>query len=141
MKIYINTFIQFLIKKYGMNLEIEMEEFKQLHRYEFLNQKEKVEYVLNHIAEVSNVDPLLIKSRSRIREIVEWRHIARYICHKNEYGTLRFIGQELGGHDHSTVIHSVNVVEDMIKIQDKTYLEKINSVKHLLDEKNTQHIH
>ncbi len=141
MKIYINTFIHFLVKKYELNLETELEEFKQIHRYEFLNQKEKIEFVLNQISEIASIHPDHIKSRSRVRELVEWRHIVRYICYKNDYGTLRFIGIETGGHDHSTVIHSVNKLNDMIEINDPSFMSKLNSVKHLINEKDTKYIH
>lgn len=137
MKIYISPFIQFLVKKYELNLESELDEFKTIHRYEFLNQKEKIEYVLQQIAEISDVTPEQIKSRNRMRELIEWRHISRYICYVNNYGTLRFIGLQTGGHDHSTVIHSIQKVRDMIGIKDKVFMDKLNAVKHLIHEEKT----
>lgn len=140
MKVYISPFIQFLVKKYELNLDQELADFRQLHRYEFLNQKEKIEFVLSQISEVSSITPEQIKSRSRVREIIDWRHIARYVCYVNNYGTLRFIGLETGGHDHSTVIHSVEKVRDLIAVKDKGFMDKINAINHLIHEEKTINI-
>jgi chromosomal replication initiator protein len=39
-----------------------------------------------------------------------------YLCRKHTSSSLKFIGDEYGGRDHSTVIHAISVVEDESKL-------------------------
>jgi hypothetical protein len=54
----------------------------------------------------------------------------------NKYGTLKFIANEIGQMDHSTLICSRNKVNDLLDAKDKQMIECYNQVKHLLNEAN-----
>ena len=88
---------------------------------------EIIETVANHFGYMS-VDLLGI---SRKKAIVEARHIAIYFIRlKNPMLTFKKIGQ-IFGKDHSTIIFSVQMVQDQIRLE-KGYKEKINTIQSLL---------
>jgi len=57
-----------------------------------------------------------ITGKKKTKHIVYARQIAMYLCRNLTDMSLPIIGREFGGRDHTTVIHSVNKIEqDMIK--------------------------
>ena len=56
-----------------------------------------------------------MKSKVKKREIVIPRQTAMYFCKRYTQLTLALIGSNFGGRDHSTVIHALESVEDMMK--------------------------
>jgi chromosomal replication initiator protein len=52
-----------------------------------------------------------LNSKRRTQNIVFPRQIAMYLCRKMTDSSLPVIGKSFGGRDHSTVIHSINIVE------------------------------
>jgi chromosomal replication initiator protein len=61
------------------------------------------------------VKPEQIKSKRKTSELARARQVAMYLCRKYTGGSLKAIGEEFGGRDHSTVIHSIGVIENDIK--------------------------
>lgn len=57
-----------------------------------------------------------LKSKTRLKEIVKYRHIAYFIACKHTELGLKQIGQEFGGRDHSTVIHGRDTVKGLIDL-------------------------
>jgi chromosomal replication initiator protein len=55
-----------------------------------------------------------LKSKSRKREIVTARQVAMYLAKQYTNHSLKSIGQYFGGRDHSTVIHALQVVNDLL---------------------------
>jgi len=60
-----------------------------------------------------------IKGKTRKKEIALARHIAMYMTHKNLKKTLEEIGEYFENRDHSTVIHGIKKVQNMIKEDSK----------------------
>ena len=58
------------------------------------------------------LEPEQLKSKRKTSEIVKARQIAMYLCRKHTSASLKSIGEEFGGRDHSTVIHSITIIED-----------------------------
>jgi chromosomal replication initiator protein len=56
-----------------------------------------------------------LKSRKRTKAVVLPRQIAMYIARKTTELSLPSIGGHFGGKDHSTVLHSINKIENTIK--------------------------
>jgi len=56
-----------------------------------------------------------LKSKARNKEITRARHMAMYLSHKIVKGTLLEIGRFYGGRDHTSVIHAVNKVKEILK--------------------------
>ena len=85
-----------------------------------------IETVIVEIAGYFNLDPKSLKSQTRKKEIVKARQLAMYIAREILGMTLPKIGEEFGGRDHSTVMHSISmVVKDM---------EKNDSIKTIIRE-------
>lgn len=54
-------------------------------------------------------------SKRRTQNIVFPRQVAMYLCRRLTDNSLPVIGKSFGGRDHSTVIHSVNLVEQKLE--------------------------
>jgi chromosomal replication initiator protein len=58
-----------------------------------------------------------IKSQRRIKSIILPRQVAIYLCRKLTNSSLVSIGEKFGGKDHATIIHSINKIENEMKIK------------------------
>ena len=67
------------------------------------------------VSDYFKVDLELLKAKVKKREIVIPRQLAMYFCKRYTQLTLALIGENFGGRDHSTVIHALESVEDMMK--------------------------
>lgn len=83
-----------------------------------------------NVCDLIGITPLeLRESKRQKREIVEARQICHYIAKKNNLGSLVDIGFRFGRKDHSTVLHSVKTVTNLLqtniefKNQYKTFIE------------------
>lgn len=74
-----------------------------------------------------------IKGKSRKRNIVIARQIAMHILYSYKSGTMHTIGNLFGGRDHSTVIHSIRAINNMIYVKYDGYDNYMN-IKHKFDE-------
>jgi chromosomal replication initiator protein len=57
------------------------------------------------------IEPEQLKSKRKTADLVRARQVAMYLCRKYTQASLKAIGEEFGGRDHSTVIHAISVVE------------------------------
>jgi chromosomal replication initiator protein len=58
------------------------------------------------------VQPDQLKSKRKTADLARARQVAMYLCRKHTSASLKLIGEEYGGRDHSTVIHSISVIEN-----------------------------
>ena len=89
--------------------------------------RNKIEQVQNTVAERYNLTVSDIKGKKRNANITFPRQVAMYICRNILNESLMKIGAEFGGKDHTTVIHSVNKIEQALKDDPKLEIE-INSI-------------
>ncbi len=89
--------------------------------------KNNIEKVQKLVAEKYNLTIEDIKGKKRNANITEPRQIAMYICRNVLNESLMRIGNEFGGKDHTTVMHSVDKIEKAIKEDPKLEVE-INSI-------------
>ena len=75
------------------------------------------------------MDSLLSKSRKR--QIVQARQIAMYMSRNLLKCSLSTIGSEIGGKDHSTVLHACATVQDLMSI-DKTFKQYVTDIEKML---------
>ena len=71
--------------------------------------------ILDAVCEQYHVGMDEIKSKKRSKEIAYPRQIAMYLCRQLTDESLSSIGAELGGKDHTTVLHGCNKVEEDLK--------------------------
>jgi chromosomal replication initiator protein len=74
-----------------------------------------VDFIQKTVGDFFKVDLEAMKSKVKKREIVIPRQTAMYFCKRYTQLTLALIGENFGGRDHSTVIHALESVEDMMK--------------------------
>ncbi len=74
--------------------------------------------LLNIIADFYNIPLKDLIGSSRKKNLVIPRQIAMYIIREETGLSFPSIGQELGGRDHSTVMHAYNKIEEQIKIDE-----------------------
>lgn len=73
-----------------------------------------IDYIQKTVAEYFDVNAKSLKEKIRKKEIVVARQVAMYLAKEYTRHSLKAIGLHFGGRDHSTVIHSLQAVEDLI---------------------------
>jgi len=74
-----------------------------------------IELIQKFIANYYNLKLVDLKSRNNSKSISMPRQVAMYLCKKLTHASLPEIGRSFGGKHHSTVIHSINKVEELRK--------------------------
>ncbi len=83
----------------------------------FVNQMSKeitVEFIQNLVADHLNVPVEKLKGQTRKRGIVIARQLSMYLAKNLTNKSLKAIGENFGGRDHSTVIYSCKAVQDLL---------------------------
>ncbi len=75
-----------------------------------------IDIIQKVVAEHYNISLSDIKGKKRDRKYVIPRQIALYIARQLTEYSLKELGNEFGGRDHSTAMHSLEKVEDALKI-------------------------
>ncbi len=73
-----------------------------------------IDYIQKTVSDYFKVDQQDLKAKTRKREIVIARQVAMYFSKDYTNHSLKSIGYHFGGRDHSTVIHAVQSVNDMM---------------------------
>jgi chromosomal replication initiator protein len=97
-----------------------------------LNEKKKdgimLEDVIKVVAKHYATSVNEIKSKSRQQDIATVRQVALYMMKKLTFSSLQTIGSFVGGRDHSTVIHAITKIEQMM-LQDPGFVQKIKQLE------------
>jgi chromosomal replication initiation ATPase DnaA len=95
----------------------------QLHSYDI--SKVVCDYFEIELEEVMN--------RSRKRECAMTRHIIRYFYNEYTTMTLNQVAKATGAKDHTTIIHSIKVVRDLM-FSDRHFRRNIEDIRHTLNQ-------
>jgi chromosomal replication initiator protein len=87
-----------------------------------------VEYIQKTVCDFVGINSEAIKQNTRKCEVRSARQIAMYLAKKYTKNSLKEIGKHFGGKDHSTVIHSIKVVENQLEV-DKKFKDDIDELK------------
>jgi len=93
----------------------------------------RIEDIQRVVARHYNVTKQDLLSSRRTRTIVRPRQVAMYLAKVLTPRSLPEIGRRFGGRDHTTVLHAVRKIEDLIQ-GDKTLAEEIELLKRMIDE-------
>lgn len=93
--------------------------------------KNKIEQVINLVANNYNITVEDIKSKKRLKKIAVPRQIGMYICRMHLKESLPKIGSEFGGKDHTTVMHSVAKIKRELK-KDKNLEVEISKIINMI---------
>ncbi|GAL86971.1 chromosomal replication initiation protein [Sporocytophaga myxococcoides] len=91
-----------------------------------------IDYIQKFVAEFFNVTVDSLKAKTRKREIVIARQVAMYFAKEYTNLSLKSIGFHFGNRDHSTVIHALTSVNDLMDTDRKfnaTMQELIKKLK------------
>jgi len=98
------------------NRQIDIELAKEIIQ-KFVTQINKgitVENIARLVAEHFDVPIETLSSKTRKRQVVIARQLSMYLAKNYTKSSLKTIGDNFGGKDHSTVIYSINTVRDLI---------------------------
>jgi len=93
----------------------------------------RIEDIQRVVARHYNVSKADLLSSRRTRTIVRPRQIAMYLAKVLTPRSLPEIGRRFGGRDHTTVLHAVRKIEEMIQ-GDRVLAEEIELLKRMIDE-------
>lgn len=96
------------------------------------NFEEKMNRLIYDVCQAGNMPVHKIKTKTRKREIVICRQVVSYIAYRNNYGSYLRIGTFLGGFDHSTILHGVRNIEQLLEINDTMVLNIISQLRRYL---------
>jgi chromosomal replication initiator protein len=74
-----------------------------------------IEQIQKFVADYYQLKLNELKSRNNSKSVAMPRQVAMYLCKTLTHASLPEIGRSFGGKHHSTVIHSINKVEDLRK--------------------------
>jgi len=86
------------------------------------------EDIIKVVCDYFKVNETQIKGRKRDASIVLPRHIAIYLIKKYTNLSLKDIARQIGKKDHSTIIHSINKIERLIKIDQNLSTDVMNII-------------
>ena len=91
------------------------------------SKKISIEDIQKKVGEHFKLSPELLCSKRKTQEICWARQVAMYLCRNLTSFSLKTIGLKFGGRDHSTVIHSCNLVGENIK-KDQEFKLKVDEI-------------
>ncbi len=87
-----------------------------------------IEEIVDKVCEHYKVDPSVLHSKSRKREIVQVRQIAMFLVKKHTDISTSKIGHFIGNRDHATVLHACKIVKDLVEV-DKDAKAEIEEIE------------
>jgi chromosomal replication initiator protein len=73
-----------------------------------------IELIQRKVADYFSLPEEALKSKKRVKKLVLPRQLAMYLSREMTQASLNDIGQRFGGKDHSTVLHAITKVREMI---------------------------
>jgi len=92
------------------------------------NREINIAYIQEVVSKFFNISIDDMKDKARKKEIVIARQVAMYFSKDFTNNSLKSIGFHFGGRDHSTVIHAVKSVNDMIDT-DNIFRKNVEEIK------------
>lgn len=90
-----------------------------------------VDYIQKVVCDYFHLPVEAIKSSSRKREVVQARQIAMYFSKSLTKYSLAAIGQQCGGKDHATVLHSCRTVNNLMET-DKRFRANVYELERMI---------
>jgi len=99
-----------------------------------LDSRITIDQIQNEVCRTAGVSMADIKGVKRSHNIVFPRQIAMYLCRELTDSSLSIIGDKFGGRDHTTVIHAITKISNLIKEERDVY----NQVQEITGRLKTQ---
>ncbi len=124
--VLISLIAQSYLTQKEIDLELTKETLKSL--VHDIDSDVSIDFIQKCIAEYFNVTVEELKDKTRKKEIVTARHIAMYFAKEYTSLALKTIGYHFGKRDHTTVLHALEAVNDLMET-DKKYLNAIKEIQ------------
>ncbi len=134
--VLVSLIAQSSLNRREMDLELAKEVIKNFVTQ--INKEITVEFIQKLVADHFNVPVEKLPSKTRKRHIVIARQLSMYLAKNLTDKSLKAIGENFGGRDHSTVIYSCRTVQDLMEtdmVFKDTVAEIEKKVKMSLNEK------
>ena len=105
------------LTKKDIDLELAKQTLKNI--VQDIDSEVGIDFIQKTVSEYFKVNLEDLKAKTRKKEIVIARQTAMYFAKEYTNHSLKSIGYHFGGRDHSTVIHAVQSVNDMIDTDSK----------------------
>ena len=105
------------LTKRDIDLELAKQTLKNI--VQDIDSEVGIDFIQKTVSEYFKVNLEDLKAKTRKKEIVIARQTAMYFAKEYTNHSLKSIGYHFGGRDHSTVIHAVQSVNDMIDTDSK----------------------
>lgn len=125
----LNTiFCQVQVKKRGLSVL----EVKNLIKNNLKPKKAlSIKDVMKIVSEFYNIEERFLYEKTRRKEVVKPRQIIMYILREDFSTSYPYIGQKLGGRDHTTVIHAYEKIKNDLKVN-STLTQEVEQIRGLL---------
>lgn len=90
-----------------------------------------IDQIQTIVAEYFGISPDMLRSKSKKKEFVMARQVAMYFSKKLTNASLKTIGLNFGGRDHTTVIHALQAVEEQMK--DNSFVDMLSSIQRKIE--------
>lgn len=119
------------------NREISLQEVKGVIKNNIKPQKTiSIKDVLGVVANYYNIEEKILYEKTRRKEVVKPRQMIMYILREDFNTSYPYIGQKLGGRDHTTVIHAYEKIKADIKT-DSVLNQELEQIRVLLYNNNS----
>lgn len=90
-----------------------------------------LEQIVDKVCDYFSIEPAVIQTKTRKREVVRARQIAMYMAKKyTEFSSSR-IGAVIGKKDHATVLHACKTIEDQLAV-DKAFGQEVKEIEEII---------
>lgn len=123
----INALLHYSVNNILITLDIAKQIVQSLVQSSDENKEVSIDEVIKTVSEYFGVTVEELRDKTRKKEIVIARQIAMYFAKEYTSYSLKSIGYQFGGRDHSTVIHAIQSVSDyMLEGKEiKRFIEEI----------------
>lgn len=113
---------------YNTNIDMKLAERVIKRAVKVDNHPLTIDDILEKVCHHYGISQQSVFSKSRKRNYVQVRQISMYLASKYTRMPAGRIGQLIGNRDHSTVIHSCNIIEQRLKV-DQAFQSEISSIE------------
>lgn len=114
------------------NRHLSLQEVKSLLKNSLKPQKSvSIKDVMRIVSDFYNIEEKTLYEKTRRKEVVKPRQIVMYLLREDFDTSYPYIGQKLGGRDHTTVMHAYEKIKKDLSI-DKLLSQEIEQIRELL---------
>jgi chromosomal replication initiator protein len=112
---------------------INMADAKQVLKFAQHSKKRvSFEEIIQAVAEFYSLRPELLSESTRRKEVVHARQIVMYLLREDYNTSFPLIGKQLGGRDHTTVIHSCEKINNEINSGNAGLVQELETLRSIL---------